>query len=1793
MNAQTVDYPTPADIVEAEGQIRVDVHLETRDRWNTVASLSDLTRKVAHEYEDRFLIELIQNAYDAHEPGSTGGRVRVLLDDREGDHGTLYVANTGRPFSRENFTALSNIAKSSKPPGQGIGNKGLGFRSVLQVSDWPEVYSCDPSAPDGDSNFNGFCFGFARDDDILRLTKNELEFQIVEREISRYLLPVRAVPRGDHLRKLRDGGAVTVVRLPLKSDGALAVAKHQIQRVLSSQAPVLLFLSRLSRLDIELIDVEGSVTPHELTRDDRPIDLADMPDQIAVSKVETASRRYLTATRNITEDQVRQVIIESVEAKQLDPAWVGWTGDAEVSLALPLGLDDSHDHAFHLYTFLPMDAASPLGAHLNAPFYTKLARVDLNESVRLNGYLLDAAAELSVDLIRLLVQSEGTAIRESAGVTVDLLTWDAPHQQRLQAALSQQGMDIRQSRLVPGRDKHEEPWVCLDDAYVWRDQGYVEVTRDQLSDVGVALVDLTIGERRIARLVALHQTLQGIGMEPSDDVAAEWFEVVASALAEQAAGSERWNAFYADMANCFKPPRNAQVLQRKKILLDQDGKLRRAGPWDVVEGSTKDPTVFFPPRRSTDAADDLEDDVVEDEEELRVPRSLRRAVSYLNEGVTLRRVEAGRIRRTPVMDLLEEGKLVERFNRHALLAHIRRVLRGQVGIGTQADALRWVYLQFRSSRAGLRGLEQLGLRVPTTGGWVQANQAFFPGSWPSPYGKQLERLANDDGLDSPSLRSLRGRLLLAPSDWPFVVSDPEGWREFLLVVGVREGLWPTPAIGPAVEQDGLRFSAVDISSRFALGDAVATPWIEHVEESWGGYSDLAHPYTPYSGSSELWCLPGQDAFDSMNPSQRYLMAALIIACIGSWPDAAFEYSFERKQSRHRSRPDRQVWPSPAATFLERAAWFPMADPGSRDAPYGVLLGRGWHFDDNDRERAPRFARLCPLEQRRQIEADRRNRQRLQTHGLRVWNDPTFGAQRLTELAELLELRLVGATEVGSFRRACEGAWSDALHQRGEIDIESLPLVVAVGRDLTVIRPGEPGSEAVIHLTDAPVGLLQHLVEAAGIHVLVSDPEDSDELARWLGERDDLTVRRMSDLTVAVIADGQVLEPGPTSGELALDRLGSWVANTVALAVALQPNAVPRVTERVLHQALGRLRRVRAVFAKEVAVEVDGHEVSLGSAFTRSIYIDDEVHPLLVARADRDTVGWNDLESMAESVTALIGHASAVQTLRAGALALGRELSWVWREPNESELAAAFRVSAGRVSEITAGLRAEVEQLKFTLLPAVLCLAGSGSARQLEGATPANRDDLLSLLEQLLEPHLATRLMAVCEQAPNPDTLRRHFEIPLADFNVALGELGRRPIHFPEEHQAEFRGFVAASRSQILEIIRRHFWEAFLAKADLADYAELRSLPGLAPDPAWLDSMEIPDRMAMQARVTAWLAERNVLTVAAPELEPVEAVRELNERFLDEWLPIARAVVFAWCLKRGESPPEAWSSTIHVREAFQTSGCLDFVALTTADLPAWSHALGMWPDMEPSLDLVRLGLTDEDVHRAETEVSRSKERRARTKAAIPLDGTEYNVDEEDLRHLVVAARRSVTPEFLSSSRRVTPLDQIPRLESGASERDSHLSRGGKFRPGRSTPSDEQKAAIGLVGEVLAYEWLRSKYEETTPDSWVSGNRSHGVGGYEGNDSMGYDFEIVQRSQTLYFEVKATSGEDLEFPMGVSELRAARRARKGAYRIIFIQNALYKADRRLMVLPNPLEPDREGQYHQANEGARFGFKPRSRG
>jgi C4-dicarboxylate-specific signal transduction histidine kinase len=110
-----------------------------RNGLKVYESLRNLNEVIGTQYSDRVLYELIQNAHDAHS-AVDHGKIAVRLNVKSPESGVLYVANGGSGFTFENVEAIRNLAISSKEVGEGIGNKGLGFRSIEALTDDVRIY---------------------------------------------------------------------------------------------------------------------------------------------------------------------------------------------------------------------------------------------------------------------------------------------------------------------------------------------------------------------------------------------------------------------------------------------------------------------------------------------------------------------------------------------------------------------------------------------------------------------------------------------------------------------------------------------------------------------------------------------------------------------------------------------------------------------------------------------------------------------------------------------------------------------------------------------------------------------------------------------------------------------------------------------------------------------------------------------------------------------------------------------------------------------------------------------------------------------------------------------------------------------------------------------------------------------------------------------------------------------------------------------------------------------------------------------------------------------------------------------------------------------------------------------------------------------------------------------------------------------------------------------------------------------------------------------------------------------
>jgi hypothetical protein len=113
----------------------------TAEDVRITCSFARAEKLLGREYHGRFLIELLQNAADASrgaDESSKGSRVAVRITEGP----ALLVANEGTPMNAEVvIESLGHIGASTKPEGEAIGHKGIGFKSVLELTLTPEIYS--------------------------------------------------------------------------------------------------------------------------------------------------------------------------------------------------------------------------------------------------------------------------------------------------------------------------------------------------------------------------------------------------------------------------------------------------------------------------------------------------------------------------------------------------------------------------------------------------------------------------------------------------------------------------------------------------------------------------------------------------------------------------------------------------------------------------------------------------------------------------------------------------------------------------------------------------------------------------------------------------------------------------------------------------------------------------------------------------------------------------------------------------------------------------------------------------------------------------------------------------------------------------------------------------------------------------------------------------------------------------------------------------------------------------------------------------------------------------------------------------------------------------------------------------------------------------------------------------------------------------------------------------------------------------------------------------------------------
>ena len=359
-----------------------------RAQPHLVAEHANQEHDTAHGgYAHRQLYELVQNAADALSHENTGQSILIRLTER-----FLYCADDGKSIDEEGIKGLMFAHMSSKRDTSEIGRFGMGFKSVLGVTDGPEFFSRSGS---------------------IRFDRNQAAERIgcLVPEAERYpalrlpelINPHDEAVEDDDLREFMSW-ATNIVRLPLKAN-----AFEDLAAQIGEFPPeFLLFVPHVRYLTLECSSGES-----------REFTLCHEGEELELDTGEGSSRWRCWETTHTLSAAANE------DSRTLDD-----TGDVRIAWSAPLG---ALSEPGRFWAFFPTQTASLLAGILNAPWKTNEDRQNLLPGPY-NDELIDAAAKMVADALPLLRTRNDPARhldalprREEAG--------DGTHSKRLRESL--------------------------------------------------------------------------------------------------------------------------------------------------------------------------------------------------------------------------------------------------------------------------------------------------------------------------------------------------------------------------------------------------------------------------------------------------------------------------------------------------------------------------------------------------------------------------------------------------------------------------------------------------------------------------------------------------------------------------------------------------------------------------------------------------------------------------------------------------------------------------------------------------------------------------------------------------------------------------------------------------------------------------------------------------------------------------------------------------------------------------------------------------------------------------------------------------------------------------------------------------------------------------------------------------------------------------------------------------------------------------------------------------------------
>lgn len=1808
-------------------------------------SLHNMTQQMSFNYYGRFLIELLQNAHDRFFKNGRSGKVKIILD-LDQKIPVLYFANTGKPFQDSGFVSISDLAQSDKSPQESIGNKGVGFKSVLEVCIAPEIYSGNFNKEKG---FSGFCFGFSPNSlEVLRplvvtmlndclvpdiksvfgvshplinwtaaperisklkkliKSKNDNLQTFIEKELrffSPYLLPIPLQNRPDdqNIIDLGNEGFVTVIKLPLKDEDALIKCDKAIAKF---SAESFIFLEYLETFEVHIKKNKNLTLTNSVSIKSKEIVSANKltVEEVSIYDLMTSDgpESYLLGRKEY-EDTIKDDLNNAL--KELPESWHELR-----KLRLSLALSKEDLISGKAYIFLATEQRLNLGFHVNAPFYGEVDRKTIKLDKKINELNIRCAADLLYYFAEFIKSSN---LQNRNDLIIGLLNFNFKndsHSQSTEEESIGQRLALELTNYLTTQEISLSEWKVapylinngtlkfgtLHSVLKFPEDKDLKIhsSKNITKVCGTCFIEVS---NKFNECYLNLATYAGINVIPSSGNWATWSEAIANNLLKNRAPISKWQLYYNELVELFDSD-SKQELFGKKILLGTNRKLYHVN----VEG--QDVIVFLTPQQSN-----FEDEEEEKISSYRIPKSLQDKVAYFHGDI---KIYDEKRRQTKLFSLLVEGNpntLVKPFRTAEIFDKIILPSLPYKHISFQNskskdlwEILNWIILLFAGARGDNPQVVAKKLKdilVPCRGGWYPAKEAYFSATW-------------NDVLNNSNV------ILLDKFFNSIKRKNPNGYNRLLLKkdnffnkLKKRAQKYVANVMSQAGVADYLRLINADVSKDIRI---VANGYhfflpenLEHVDknqyDSYRGYieSQQGMFYNQFTYHLKyLKTIDGVELFSSFSTDIKIIFTKLIFYSMSKWGDWKSCYL-----SKHHGQADNRRVKSLVKHQLTSLQWIPVKN---EDEIYFVKPNESWYIDPYFLKRSPQQFYFWD-----HIETDCASL--IEDHLLLELNDLGVNPYEISTIQDTinqidylsgrLASNKIEKAHINFFKNAFQHAWDSLVRLSKDHDVgDKLPdkLVYTCGSYVPeVVEIGTKESrDNPIYIPDDKA-LLNMLVSNKNIRILYSQYRHN--YAKFFKEYYSDKVKYLSEIEWNLLIDGKERQELQAQAEYLFKGSRYWLLPIILTVVSFRESEILDLNGSAFQKYLLLLKKLKITYCNSIEFELlnTNSQPILSGDLPLTIDADNSI-------LYYDNSSELNLEPLASELRSYLDFAPIETSLALIFAKLNVNIDSARPDIDHIlEALSLLKISKDDLNEVEKAISLELDWIKERLMPLIYVFTDIKKQDDLleELISSGTEDSINRILNKLSNNLNKKSIIELIDKSKNSmgdrdigEYLWERFKISLFDWNEALSKSpGVRSVIINENLSISFEEAKHRTQNGIYALLRRLLNESAINEEDYikisADFENC-----IIPD-SWAASYWIlpevdviklflelfPDNLYSKEllkvnTIKGFIGKLNTL-LDDVSISRTELKKE-NIELIDDAIEKLHRIIAAYNIKN--DLPENYNLTDYNKwkESYITKShvLIETQIIKANNVLYFFLASGNEFNISlPINDVAKiksieeliheLNLSEYEIENADLLLEKKKEEALRRKRLIRIGDIEFDTRKDNLKNL----KHYLEKAFSSLSNINGKMTRSVNL----SDVDKHYKKRKKRRSKESidTPpkvsSQEKKDAVGLAGEIFAFNYLKEQFIDFDADNWKSEFSKYVFSSNIGDDELGYDFEYHFNGRIYQIEVKSTLSNTTEFQMGSTETKAARDAARKSneitYQILFIRRAL--TDPELIWLSNP--------------------------